>query len=241
MRRAGRIKQVAPFLERAEAVCQRSSLSGLHFCKGLYAWHTGDPIQALKDLNVARFDNFYGQQARINMISIYLNPGREMMFSSMGDTGYTTTQKSINMAKELIEELQKTNMDTSILECNVLIATKQKTELGLAAKTLGAILQKNSGYIPALVAMGLCKFLQGSSSDARNYLKQVIKNQYALEFAESFEKALLLMADYFISVNKFDLAEAELQKVLKHNASNVKAEELMGLIKEKERAYVDAA
>ena len=41
-------------------------------------------------------------------------------------------------------------------------------------------------------------------------MKQVTKNQYALEFAESFEKALLLMADYFISVNKFDLAEAEL-------------------------------
>ena len=116
------------------------------------------------------------------------------------------------------------------------------TPAGRAAqKTLAALLQKNSGYIPALVAMGLCKFLQGSSSDARNYLKQVIKNQYALEFAESFEKALLLMADYFISVNTFDLAEAELQKVLKHNQSNVKAEELMGLIKEKERAYVDAA
>lgn len=69
----------------------------------------------------------------------------------------------------------------------------------------------------------------------------MIKNQYQLEFAESFEKALLLMSDYFISVNKFDLAEAELQKVLKHNGSNVKAEELMGLIKEKEKAYVDAA
>mmetsp|Transcript_11109 Transcript_11109/g.14044 ORF Transcript_11109/g.14044 Transcript_11109/m.14044 type:complete len:96 (-) Transcript_11109:261-548(-) len=94
------------------------------------------------------------------MISIYLNPGREMMHSSMGETGYTTTQKSISMAKELIEELQKTNMDTSILECNVLIATKQKSELQLASKTLQAILQKNSGYIPALVAMGLCKFLQ---------------------------------------------------------------------------------
>lgn len=93
------------------------------------------------------------------MISIYLNPGREMMHSSQGDTGYSTTQKSISMAKELIEELQKTNMDTSILECNVLIATKQKSELQLAAKTLQAILQKNSGYIPALVSMGLCKFL----------------------------------------------------------------------------------
>ena len=145
------------------------------------------------------------------------------------------------MAKDLIEELQKTNMDTSILECNVLIATKQKNELALASKTLQNLLQKNSGYVPALVSMGLCKFLQGSSSDARNYLKQVTKNDYALEYAESYEKALLLMADYFISVNKFDLAEADLAKVLKHNASNVKAEEYMGLIKEKERAYVDAS
>lgn len=140
LRRAGRIKQVGAFLEKAEAQCQRSNLAGLHFCKGLYAWHTGDPIQGLKDLNVARFDNVYGQQARINMISIYLNPAKEMIYSAMGDTGYSTTQKSVNMAKELIEELQKTNMDTSILECNVLIATKQKAELQLANKTLIAIL-----------------------------------------------------------------------------------------------------
>ena len=50
-----------------------------------------------------------------------------------------------------------------------------------------------------------------------------------------------MMADYYISVNKFDLAEAELKKVLKYNKSNVKAEEFMGLIKEKEKSYVDAA
>ena len=61
LRRAGRINQVATFLEKAESNCQRSNLAGLHFCKGLYAWHTGDPIQGLKDLNVARFDNVYGQ------------------------------------------------------------------------------------------------------------------------------------------------------------------------------------
>ena len=79
---------------------------------------------------MARFDNVYGQQARINMVSIYLNPGREMLHSSQSnDSGYSSSTKSIQMAKELIEELQKTNMDTSILECNVLIATKQKNEL----------------------------------------------------------------------------------------------------------------
>ena len=89
--------------------------------------------------------------------------------------------------------------------------------------------------------MATCKFLLKKSSDARNYLKLVIKNDFQLEFADSFEKAWLLMADYNISVNKYDLAEKELSKVLKHNGSNVKAEELMGLIKEKEKSYVDAA
>lgn len=49
------------------------------------------------------------------------------------------------------------------------------------------------------------------------------------------------MADYYISVNKYDLAEAELKKCLKYNKSAIKAEEFMGLIKEKEKAYVDAA
>ena len=140
LRRAGRISSIEGFLTKAEASCQRNNLAGLHFCKGLYNWHTGNPIQALKDLNVARYDNIYGQQARINMISIYLNPAREMIHSSIAETGYSTTQKSVNMAKDLIEELQKTNMDTSILECNVLIATKQKNELSLASKTLQNLL-----------------------------------------------------------------------------------------------------
>ena len=50
-----------------------------------------------------------------------------------------------------------------------------------------------------------------------------------------------MMADYQISVNSFGEAEKELQKVLKHNKSNVKAFEYMGLIKEKERDHVVAA
>ena len=89
--------------------------------------------------------------------------------------------------------------------------------------------------------MGLCLFIQKKSSDARNHLKTVIQNDYQLQYADYFEQAWILMADYFISVNKYDLAESELKKCLKYNKSTVKAEELMGLIKEKEKAYVDAA
>ena len=89
--------------------------------------------------------------------------------------------------------------------------------------------------------MGLCLFIQKKSSDARNYLKTVTKLEYQVQYADYFEQAWILMADYFISVNKYDLAEGELKKCLKYNKSNIKAEELMGLIKEKEKAYVDAA
>ena len=89
--------------------------------------------------------------------------------------------------------------------------------------------------------MGLCLFMLKKSADARNYLKTVIKNKYQLQYADFFEQAWILMADYYISVNKYDLAEAELKNCLKYNKSMIKAEELMGLIKEKEASYADAA
>lgn len=50
-----------------------------------------------------------------------------------------------------------------------------------------------------------------------------------------------MMADYYISSNNFQEAEKELAKVLKHNKSNVKAYEYMGLIKEKEKDHETAA
>ena len=112
------------------------------------------------------------------MIDIYLNPANEMIFSSQGDTGYQTTDQNIAMAKELIEDLQKTGVDTSILDCNALISTKQKGDLELAVKTLQNLLAKNKDYVPALVAMGLAKFILKKSSDARNALKAVIKNDF---------------------------------------------------------------
>jgi len=50
-----------------------------------------------------------------------------------------------------------------------------------------------------------------------------------------------MLADFYIANNKYDLAEEELKKCLKYNKSMVKAEEYMGLIKEKERIYINAA
>ena len=109
----------------------------------------------------------------MNMIEIYLNPANEMIFSSQGETGFTPSPDNIAQAKILIVELQARRVETSIIECNTHIASKDPKELEIAEKKLKKILEKNKEYVPALCAMALCKFIQKKSSDARNYLKTV--------------------------------------------------------------------
>jgi len=149
-------------------------MAGLHYCKGLYSRYNSEPQKALRELNHARFDNFYGASAIQNMIDIYLNPANEMIFSSIVEIDYGTTNENILAAKELVEELKVKGLDTSIIECQINIATKQKQNLDTAQKQLKNILAKNSNYVPAAVQMGLALFMMKKSSDARNYLKPVV-------------------------------------------------------------------
>lgn len=85
LRRAGRITEMPKYLDAAEKICQRSKMAGLAYCKGLYLRHTSLPHQALKELNIARFDNQYGPLATATMIDIYLNPANELIFTSIED------------------------------------------------------------------------------------------------------------------------------------------------------------
>lgn len=52
----------------------------------------------MKELNIARFDGFFGEAAIQNMIEIYLNPLNEMIYSSQGETEYSTTADNIRAA-----------------------------------------------------------------------------------------------------------------------------------------------
>lgn len=188
MRRAGKINDVQSFIENAELKTQRSKMAGLNYCKGLFSRYKSEPLKALRELNFSRFDNFYGESAIQNMIEIYLNPSNELIFSSIAETPFMTTQDNIDSGKDLVEELKGKGVDTSIIECQILIATKQKPNLENANKLLKQILYKNNNYVPGNVVMALCLFLLGKSSDARNHLKQVINNnEYALQYADYFE------------------------------------------------------
>lgn len=74
------------------------------------------------------------------MIDIYLNPANDIIYSSISETDYATTPENIQNAKELLNEIKVKGQDTSILECQILIATKQKPNLEQAQKMLKAIL-----------------------------------------------------------------------------------------------------
>jgi len=92
-------------------------MAGLSYCKGLFCRYNSEPQKSLRELNFARFDNFYGETAITNMIEVYLNPANDMIFSSIRETEYGTTSENIQAAKELVEELKVKGVDTSIIEC----------------------------------------------------------------------------------------------------------------------------
>ncbi len=80
-------------------------MAGLSFTKGLYNKYMGDPMGALKELNIARFDGFFGESAITNMIEIYLNPLNDMIYSASGEQEYSSTTDNIKAASDLIMEL----------------------------------------------------------------------------------------------------------------------------------------
>ena len=144
------------------------------------------------------------------------------------------------MAKDLIEELAGRGVDTTMLEVSALIATNQKETLDMAEKSLKALISKNQGYVPGLVQMALVKLYKGHTGEAKTILYKCNQLEFQLENSHYHEKGWLMSADQNISTNSFTQAEADLSKVLKHNKSNVKAQELMGLIKERQKDHASA-
>jgi hypothetical protein len=52
----------------AEAAPRAQHEAGLHFCKGLYHRYSNQPREALEELNQARVDGEWGEEAVINMV-----------------------------------------------------------------------------------------------------------------------------------------------------------------------------
>ncbi len=76
---------------------------------------------------------------------------------------------------------------------------------------------------------------------ARNHLKRVAKIPFSAELVDDFERGWLMLADVYINGGKFDLAEELCWRCLASNKSCAKAWEFLGVVKEREMSYKDAA
>ena len=145
LRKAGKLTEAQAYIEKAETKTQRSKMAGLAFCKGLFNRWNSEPQKALRELNQSRFDSFFGESAIQNMIEIYLNPANDLIYSSILETDYGTTPENVQAAKDLMEELKLKGGDTTLIECQILIASKQKANLDESFKILKhKILNKNA-------------------------------------------------------------------------------------------------
>lgn len=75
---------------------------------------------------------------------------------------------------------------------------------------------------------------------AKNQLKRVNKAAWNFEDAEYLERCWLLLADYYIQSNKYEIARELINKVITYNKSCNKAYEYLGQIDEKEQHYKEA-
>jgi len=262
-RRAGRLCDVPCFIERAERPNARAlSHPGLNFCLGLHCRYSNDMVGAIKFFNLARRDGKWGFLAIINMIELYLNLDDELRqkpessgywhlykYSIRWDDSATfeCSLESVAIAAQLLKELKAFvvpddySLKIQVLEAYIFLASRSRGKIDAAMQIFIDILEKEKDYLPALLGMSTAFMLEKSMTKARNALKRIAKITYSHELAEEFERGYLLLADIYIQKSKFDLSEELCGRCLKYNLSCGRAWETMGIIREMEASYKDAA
>ena len=258
LRRAGKLDQLQPFMDRAKESSSRAYTDpGYHFCCGLQHYYCNSPRDALKELNYARKSREWGQQAILHMIDIYLqNSSIDSNIDSIEARVVTPEiTENTDAAQKLLNELATAPVDElnsnlyvpeskkKVIEGQIMVAkAKTKSDVEKALPLFLQVFTKDKDNVAALVAMANALLLIKQTSKARNNLKHVLKlDNTSEEDADEFEKGWLLLANMYIGMSKNEEAEDVIGKILKLNKSCSKAWELKGLIHEKSKAYKESA
>jgi len=251
LRRAGQLPEAPKFLTAAEKSSARASFdAGLHFCKGLYQRFANNPREALQEFNLARGDADWGVEAVYNMVEIFLDPDDNNMWEEP-DSGRPDNQDAVRDAERLLNEVRSSNHGDwsstqttrhEILDSYRMMATHQKSGIDKAEHMLKNIVSTDPEHVPANLALATAYMMTKQVAKARNRLKDLVrKAKFKEEEILEFEKCLLMQADIYNESGKYDLAEELCKRCLSYNKSCAKAWEMMGVIKEKEQSYADAA
>eukprot|EP00051_Salpingoeca_urceolata_P023185 m.390103 g.390103 ORF g.390103 m.390103 type:complete len:1321 (-) comp20074_c6_seq3:93-4055(-) len=249
LRRAGKLAESGrAFLDKAEKASPHPDTDpGLNFCKGLYARYTHCPNDALKYFNLARKDADVGVQALYHMIEICFNPEGDTLGGETFEGGADSEKVAVGLktADRLLGELRQRREEGKLrfqlLSAYAKMTTQNKSMIEKALQDFMRIAKEHRDHVGALLGMARCQMLLKQVPKARAHLKVISKMDWNSEDADDFEAAWLLYADVFISAGKYDVAQPELKKTLRHNKSCSKAWEYIGYIMEKEQSYADAA
>jgi len=174
------------------------------------------------------------------MIEIYLNPENETNWDDLNVDMTVEPSDAVRAADKLLRELPPSPR-REVLSCYVLMAYKMRNQIDQAVAVLLELLGSEKDYLPALVCLSQAYLMLKQAPKARNHLKRVAKIHFSAEFVEDFERGWLMLADVYIGGGKYDLAEELCWRCLHSNKSCAKAWEFLGVVKEKESAYKDAA
>ena len=241
LRRAGRLKEATKFLKEAERSSARAPLEpGFKYCQGMLARYQNNPRTALRHLNLARRDGEWGEAALTAMIEIYLNPENETNWDELNIDAQIEPSEAVRAADRLLRELPNSPR-REVLSCYTLMAYKGRAQIDKAAAVLLELLSVEKDYVPALVCLSQAYLMLKQAPKARNHLKRVAKIPFSAELVDDFERGWLMLADVYINGGKYDLAEELCWRCLACNKSCAKAWEFLGVVKEREMSYKDAA
>lgn len=240
--RAGKLEEAKVYIDRARKAAPRLvHTAGFNYCQGLYERFSSNPSEAIRFLNFARRDGKWGKKALQQMIRIYLNPAGNHMWEEKESR--PDAIGAVQVIGTLLREARMqphTNMDT-VLQCYANLLTRNPKKIKSVLHACVKLIEKDRGFVPALLCMAIALAVNDQMPKARNQLKRICKLPYKQEWAEEFEETYLMLATIYIESKKFDLALELCKRCLKHNKSCSAAWEHMGLIMERECAYKDAA
>lgn len=264
MRRSGMLANIKAFLVRSihEEQASVEPVNGLHYCRGLYEWYSGNPNDALRLFNKARRDEEWGPWAVANMVKICINFDSELPLENCGEMldmedseeAVKTRQMTLRIGERLLKEQQSRQssfkeqsnheiLTTKLLSNFLKLATKQKDQMESALQEFTYLMTsgtREEAIGPILgVATALLRLKQ--VQQAKSYLKPLLRIPWKLEEAEYLEKCWLLLAGIYVGHSKWEAAQSLVEKVLTHNKSSVCAHILNGIVAEKMQMHQNAA
>jgi tetratricopeptide (TPR) repeat protein len=206
------------------------------------------------EFSKSKTDEQYGAKCIEQMLEIYINPDNNITLIDLGDPfngktstkmlTYNTKDLNIEAIQFLLKELKTRRNDenTQIYETYVMILLKDPSMIEKSIENLQDILNKNNENIAAWVALAMANLILLKTNEVKTNLKIIEKASLNIKYYNEYERGLLIFAYLMMITENTKKAEEILNKIITEvNVSQIKAYDLLGMLKERDKKYQEAS